>query len=149
MMARTPAAAPSHPSPHRDRAEIVATLFGVFGGPSAWALQLNINYALASHACFPHAEARPSVLPGWRDFVWGVGTVNIVALGLSIAAAVVAWRIWQSTREEHHGGVATLLEAGEGGTRFLAVCGLMSALGFAVAILFTFVAVLTVPPCMD
>ena len=42
----------------------------------------------------------------------------------------------------------TLLEAGEGRTRFLAVCGLMSALGFAAAILFNTIAVLTVPPCV-
>jgi hypothetical protein len=148
-MTQTIVSAQGHPSSHRDRVGIIAALFGVFGGPFAWALQLNINYALASHACFPHAEARSSVLPGWHGFSWALGTVDIVALGLSLAAAVISWRSWQSTREEHHGGVGTLLEAGEGRTRFLAICGLMSAFGFAAAILFNLIAVLTVPPCMD
>ena len=68
---------------------------------------------------------------------------------LSLAAALLSWRSWKATREEHPGGADALLEAGEGRTRFLAACGMMNAIGFAAAILFTLIAVLTVPPCMD
>ncbi len=148
-MAQTLATAPGHAAPHRDRVGAAAALFSVFCGPFAWALQLNVNYALASHACFPHAEARSSVLPGWHGFIWGLATVNVIALALSLAASLLSWRSWKATREEHPGGADALLEAGEGRTRFLAACGMMNAIGFAAAILFTLIAVLTVPPCMD
>ena len=94
------------------------------GGPFAWALQLNMNYALASHACFPHAEARSSVLPGWHGFTWGLGTVNMLALAPVARRRLLSWRSWQATSEEHQGGAGALLEAGEGRTRFLAACGI-------------------------
>jgi hypothetical protein len=141
------AAAPRHPSPHRDRVGLWAALFGVFAGPFAWAAQLNVNYAIASHACFPDMQSRTSVLPGWHGFAWGLGAINLLALALAVAAAILSWRSWRATGGEHRGGAGALLEAGEGRTRFLAACGLMSGLGFAAAILFNLLAVLTVPPC--
>ena len=130
-----------------DPAGLVAALFGVFAGPFAWALQLNVNYALASYACFPHTEARPRLLPGWQHFSWGLLVVNLAALALSGAAAFLSWRSCRATRQVYLGRGVALLEVGEGRTRFLAICGLMSAFGFATAILFNLFAVLTVPPC--
>ena len=37
-----------------------ALLFGLCAGPAAWFLQLVVNYALASYACFPMTSAHSS-----------------------------------------------------------------------------------------
>jgi hypothetical protein len=135
------------PSPHRHRVGLVALGFGLCGGPLAWAAQLNLNYALASHACFPNSAPRAWPLPGWE----GIGTVmlviNVIALVIALASMVVAWRTWRATRDEHQGRSGHLLEVGEGRSRFLAACGLMSGIGFFAATIFNTVMLIWVPQC--
>ncbi|MDQ2802823.1 MAG: hypothetical protein M3Y41_09110, partial [Pseudomonadota bacterium] len=62
-------------------------------------------------------------------------------------SAAVAWRIWRETRGERPGKTASLLEVGEGRTRFLALVGILMGLGFAIAIVFDTVVLLVVPLC--
>jgi hypothetical protein len=142
----TPPSAAAYHHPSRDRTGLAAVLFGVFAGPFAWALQLNVNYALASYACFPHTEARLRQLPGWQNFTWSLLAVNLAALGLSVAPALMSWRGWRAARQEYRSGAAAL-KGREGSTCFLAACGLMTACGFTAAILFNLFAVLTVQSC--
>lgn len=141
------AALPGHPAPHRERVGLGALLFGACAAPLAWAAQLNLNYALASHACFPSDVSRTGVLPGWDGFRVELVVVNLVALAIALVATAISWRSWRIARHERENRAEHLLEAGEGRTRFFAACGLLSGPGFACAILFNSVALITVPPC--
>jgi hypothetical protein len=141
------ALASTHPSPHRDRVDIGWLFFGVFAGPVAWGLQLVINYALAAYPCFPDGSPRVGVLPGWHAAWAIILALNIIAALLALAGAAISHQNWHAAREEHHGPASHALEAGEGRTRFLALCGMMTGFGFFAAIIFNTISVLMVPQC--
>jgi hypothetical protein len=126
---------------------LAALGFGLCGGPLAWAVQLYVNYALASHACFPATASRALAPPSWAGVNSIMWMINVVALVISLAALFVAWRAWRATRNEHRDGSAHLLEVGEGRSRFLAACGAMAGAGFFVATIFNTAALIWVPQC--
>jgi hypothetical protein len=136
-----------HPSPHRGRVGLGALLFGLFGGPAAWAVQVIVNYALASHSCFLGSIPRSGAPPGWTATWLALLLINIAALAVALAAAEMSRRQWRATRSEQPGSSDTLLQVGEGRTRFLAMCGMIFNLGFLVAIVSDTVAILVVPGC--
>jgi hypothetical protein len=138
---------PDHPSPHRGHVATASSVFVQLGGPLAWAAQFTVGYGLASHACFPHAAPLNHLLHGWEHIAVTLLAINAVALLVAASAAAVSWRNWRVTRAEHHGHYGQLLEIGEGRSRFLAVCGMMTSLGFLAAIAFNTLTLLTVPPC--
>lgn len=109
-------------------------LFCVAGGPIAWSVQLLINYALASHACFPHDVPSTHVLPGWH-WVWPVVLVlNLIALAVALAAGFLSLRTWRAT-------------PGTGPARFLSLCGAMTGFGFFAAVVFDTIIIFGVPTC--
>jgi hypothetical protein len=115
--------------------------------PFAWAAQLVINYALASHACFPGGSPLRSVASGWGA-VWSVlFLIELLTLAIALAGAAAAHRSWRATREESHGDTEDMMEAGHGRTRFLSLWGLMTSLGFSVAIGFSLIGLFAVPLC--
>lgn len=138
---------PGHPSPHAHRIGLADTAFGLFGGVAAWAMQLGVNYGIASHACFPRAGGERLEGANWSSLVSPLVLVNFAAVVLAAAAVLLAWQNWRRTRDEHHGGHRHLLEIGEGRTRFLAACGIMMGLFFLLVILANAVALFMVPPC--
>jgi hypothetical protein len=141
------AQSPGHPSPHRSRAGLAELLFAVFGAPSAWAAQLVANFAVASHVCYPH-DLPLARLPANYAWSWGaLLAINLIAVAMALIAAGVSIKVWRDTKEEHPGSAHRAIEAGEGRTRFLALCGMMTGFGFLVAILFNSLALFTVPQC--
>ena len=44
--------------------QIFLLYYGLLAPPVIWAFEFNLNYALASHACYPAGETRASFLPG-------------------------------------------------------------------------------------
>ncbi len=136
-----------HPSPHRDRVSTPLLFFGLFAGPVAWGVQLVANFALASHRCYPSDMPRASILPGWQWSSPAILAINIAAAILALIGAAVSFAHWQAARHEHQGSVGHAVEAGEGRTRFLALWGVMTGLGFFVAIVFDTIAFLMVPQC--
>jgi hypothetical protein len=137
--------APSHPAPHRGRVGLLSAAFGLLAAPAAWAAHLLVSYALSSFACFPNGE--PVHAPIWsalRPLLWGI---DVVAIAIGIAAGLVAWRSWHRTRHEAQGSAHSLIDAGEGRTRFLALCGLFASGGFVLALAFATVGLLVVPAC--
>ncbi len=123
-------------------------MFGTFGGPAAWIIQLVVNYGLASYTCYPRGAPRTSVVPGWGGIWGGLLALNLIAIVVALAAAWAAWRIWQATRHEDPGASGEVLEAGEGRTRFLGLVGIMTGLGFFLATVFDTVALFVVPQCI-
>ncbi len=135
----------AHPAPHRDNVSATMHFWGLFTGPVVWGLQFVVNFALASHTCYPGAT--PLNTPAWHSAWIVILLLNLLAAVLALAAAVLSYRHWQVTRTEHQGDAGHAIEAGEGRTRFLALWGVMTGLGFFVAILFNTLALFMVPEC--
>lgn len=139
----SPAASPSSSRP--PRRSIVAPLAALFAGPAAWAAQLIVGYGASSLACYPHdaPAARPPG-PGEHGFLIAL---NLVCLAVAVGGLVVAavhWRRAGGPEPARHNDV---MPAGLGRARFLAACGMLSGLGFAIAILFDTAPILGVPAC--
>jgi hypothetical protein len=135
------------PPSREDGVGLGTLFFAVFGGPIAWFTQLTVNYALDSHPCFPHYAPRSDLLPGWQ----GVGTallaINIAAILVAPAAAVVSLRLWRAKGNDHPPIDNEFLPPAVGRTRFLAICGTLTGFGFTAATIFNLVALLVVPTC--
>jgi hypothetical protein len=134
-----------HPSPHRGRISLTALFYGMFTPPIAWAGNLMVTYALATHACYPGHDPLMQVIPGF-DFVWPLILVLYLAtLVLCVSSFVVSLRNWKASGTESDGHVHDLLDAGEGRTRYLSVIGMAySVLFFAVTV--TGVIILAIVP---
>lgn len=143
-MPRTPASHP-HPSPHRRRVSLAGQLFGVAIGPAAWIAQLVAGYGLSSYACYPGNTPLQAPPDGGEHLL--LLAINLACLGLASAGLALSWSGWRRTRNEMPGEPAKMLETGEGRSRFLAICGVLSAAGFAIAILFNLPSALALPTC--
>jgi hypothetical protein len=119
---------PGHPSPGRESVRLELLFFGLCAAPIAWTLQFLINYGLASHACYPRDMSQPE-----GGLWYGPLAINLVAILVSLAAAIVSYAMWRSARREHSGASGQALEVGEGRTRFMALLGMMTGLGFLFA----------------
>ena len=120
-------------------------LLGVWLGPFAWAMQLDINYAIASYPCFYHGAARVTALPGWgASWVW-VLVVNLAAIALTLAGAAIGWRAvrWSRARsvaEERHSRVVSRTYA-------LGVAALLFSATFFLATVVALIAIIGAPLC--
>lgn len=142
-----------HPAPHRARIALPALWFGLFGGPVAWSIQTLVNLPVASHGCYPALAPLAAPITGVRGIAFGV---SLLALVVCVAAAAVSFRSWLRLRGEHQQGTgrgsahtpaAALAETGEGRTRFMALCGVLTSLTFLVASLMHTAAIFLVLPC--
>jgi len=148
------AAAAGHPAPERERASLGALWFGFFGAPAAWTVQVLVNLALASHACFPALFPLAAPVTGGLRVI--TFAVSLVAVAVGTAATVVAWRTWRRTRGEHqhasgrgreHAPGSALLETGEGRTRFMALAGVLTSVTFLLVSILNTAAIFLVGPC--
>ncbi len=124
---------------------LVRPLFGIFGAPTAWIVQLVLGYALASYPCMPDDTPYAHLPPSWAG--WdrpALFAVNILALLIALAAALVSTADWRRTRSwKEHGP----LKARETRVRFLAYCGLLTGWCFVAAIAFNTVDIIGGPSC--
>jgi hypothetical protein len=141
------AASFGHPAPHRHKVSLASLLFGFWGGPIAWIGQLFFNYGLSSNACYPGRTPLTEIPVGWRWIDPALLAFDVAALLVGAAAAFAAYRAFAITREEMEGDPHHLLEVGEGRSRFLALCGLITAGGFLLIMLFNTLSLLLVPLC--
>ena len=147
-MMTTKARAQVPPSPQRDRAPPGVLLLALAIGPGAWIVQLAGDFALSSNACRPHDV--PRALPpaaGWGGEHLVLFGVNLVCLALCLAGGGMAWLYWRRSHHEKRGEAPTLVEVGEGRTRFMAACGVFAAALFALAIAFDTTLPFFVPLC--
>jgi hypothetical protein len=144
----------AHPSPERRQVRLLMLFGGLAAGPAAWTLHLMINYALASHICFPGAVPPfpGAAAPPWLSCA--LAAIGIVAVASAIAGALISYRIWQTVRHERSrpeprfsGHAHELVEIGEGRTRFLALWGMITGTAFAFATLFDLFGLLVLAPC--
>lgn len=144
----------AHPAPARGVVRPMFLWFGLFGGPAAWTVQTLANTAVAAHACYPRLTPTERPVTGGLFAITLI--VSLVAVAVSIAALLVAWRSWSRTRHEHqeqsggaseHAAQHAALETGEGRTRFMALSGVLMSITFLVAVLAHTASVLIVGPC--
>ncbi|MEO7986219.1 MAG: hypothetical protein ABI766_06770 [Gemmatimonadales bacterium] len=135
----------SHPAPAEHAVALGALWFGLFGAPVVWSIQLVLNYALVTHACFP--ASNPRATPTFDGLWTAVLVAGVVAALIAVAAGVTAWRSWRLTRQEHHGGDEALRDAGEGRTRFMAVAGMLLSTIFLFGIVMNALPLFLVPTC--
>ena len=144
--ASTPApATPSHPAPHRDRVSGGSALAGMTLGPLGWFVQLSLNVALASAACYPKDVPLPQ--PAWSGLspvLWGV---ELLALALCALGGWFAWRNWRNSSGERPGTAHVLLGSGDGRTRFLAMAGMLTSALFLLAVGFAVISTAAGPAC--
>jgi len=138
-------ARPSHPSPHRARAPLPALVFGLVGGPAAWFIQLLVSFGLGQEACYP--KAVPLSAPAFGGLATALPVMEVAAILIALAAAITAYICWRRSRGERAGGGHRLVDIGEGRSRFMAMAGILTSLGFAGAIVFTLPAILAVRGC--
>lgn len=117
---RTHSAEP--PAPRRHPAGLAAQLFGLAAGPSAWIAQLVLGYGLSAYACYPGDTPRRDLPPSSEHGL--LLGINLACLVLSAAGFAVSFSAWRRG------------ETGDGRSRFLILCGLLSTAMFSLAILF-------------
>ncbi len=148
------AASSGHPAPARRTVSLAALWFGLAGGPAAWSIQTLVNLPVASHGCFPRLE--PLDQPAIGNVSGIVFAVSVFAILVCLAAVAVAVRSWSRTRgEQHeatgsgrqHAPAAALAETGEGRTRFMALCGVLTSLAFLILIAVHAASIFIVSPC--
>ena len=113
--------------------------YGLLAPPAIWAFEFMLNYALASHACFPSGEARASVLPGWNWIWWALLEINLACLVASAAGMFTSYASWRRllrpSVDRHSDEHDDILEPGEGRARVFAASGLLVSMLFTLAIL--------------
>jgi hypothetical protein len=135
----------AHPAPQAGKVSILRLLLMLAGAPIAWAVQIAAGYGAAAYACYPHRTSLgASVLPQLHAVL---ATLSIAAIAVALLCALLSWRSWRSTRDEFPGDHHQLLEVGEGRTRFMAMCALITSIGFALALLLTTAVLVLVAPC--
>ncbi len=121
------------PAPHAEKVALGESFFALFGGPSAWLLQLCGGFALASQPCFLDGERRwlPRLGTQWT---WSVLLALMsIAVIVALCALLISWRAYRRTRFEQPGDHHQVMEVGAGRTRFLALWGIVLASGSVVA----------------
>ena len=144
-MVKAKATSSDHPAPARHRVSQALLLYALVAAPAAWLAQTVIGMAVARHACYPKdTPLAHSAFEYAQSLLGGIVICTaVVALG-AVVASVIAWR---KTRKESSGDGHTLIEIGEGRTRFVAMCALILSIGFSIAIGFSAVGLTLIPLC--
>jgi hypothetical protein len=123
-------------------------LAALAAGPAGWALQLVLGYGLSSYACFPRdTPALRSPPPGWSGEPGLLLAINLLCLALVLAGLTASAILWRRDPGRTLGDAGRAAGGGVGRTRFLAACGVISGLVFAVAVLFDTVSILGTSTC--
>ncbi len=117
--------------------------FGVVASPVAWLLALFALYAIASYNCFSGRAPDPNGL--WNTH-WMLAGIAGGALFVCAVAGVFSVWAWRRSYAENP-QARTLIQFGEGRTRFLAVWGALTSLLFAILMVVSLVPLFVVPSC--
>jgi hypothetical protein len=112
--------------------------FAVLGGATAWTVHLLVAWGLEEIACA--SGSRSSDVLGVPLAV-AIAAATLLTLAVSVAALVVAWRLWRRTRAAADGEVRVARAS------FMAVVGLWADALFTLGILYGAVALLFIRPC--
>jgi EAL domain-containing protein (putative c-di-GMP-specific phosphodiesterase class I) len=139
------ASTPQHPAPERDRVSARRLWFGLLAAPAAWALAEMLLYFLSSRNCAMKSSTLAEQLT--RGEAPGVVMAAILSFALAAAGVIVSLGNWRRSRHEKAASEHHLAESGEGRTRFIALCGLLTSAGFVAGFVFLAAGFLVAPLC--
>jgi hypothetical protein len=135
----------SHPAPQRARTPQTILWLSVIGAPLAWAARLLVNYSIAGQYCIGAADIGQRALAHGR--LTTILTIDLVAALVALIAGGIAYQHWLETQSEKGGGAHRLVHSGEGRTRFLAMCGMLTSALFGLAVIIDAIGTSIGPPC--
>lgn len=135
----------AHPAPQRNKINQGFLWLSVLAAPLAWVAHLLVNYAIADHACSALAGGTGSAFAGGQ--LTTMLLIDLAAILFSVAAGYIAVEHWRNSQSERGGGMQHLVHSGEGRTRFLAMCGILTSALFATAVLIDAIGTILGPPC--
>ena len=107
-----------------------ALWFGLFAGPAAFLLNLQISYMLAPASCR-------------LGNTIALHATNVVCLALAVAGGLVAWRHWRRSGGSWSGEEGGVLSR----IRFMAALGAMTSALFALVIFAQWIPAFVLNPC--
>ena len=113
--------------------------YGLIAPPFVWAIQLYLNFGLASHACFPGEAPRANFVSGWGRIWTVLLVVNLVCAAICAVGLIASGYSWRRLRNPPVIAGGTPSEPIHGDDERLtsfAVAGLMVSGVFTAAILF-------------
>ena len=116
-----------------------ALLYGLIAPPLVWAIQLYLNFGLASHACFPGEAPRANFASGWGRIWTLLLVVNLVSAAICAIGLIASGFSWRRLRHQPAIAAGTSGEPAPGADerlRSFAVAGLMVSGLFTAAIVF-------------
>jgi hypothetical protein len=135
----------AHPAPQRGNTHQGALWFSVVAAPLGWAAHLLVNYSIAGQNCLGAADIDGMARPDGR--LTAILLIDLAAILLAIIAGYIAFQRWLDTRTEKGGGAHHLVHSGEGRTRFLAMCGILTSALFGFAVVIDAIGSILGPPC--
>lgn len=136
----------SHPAPARGTVRRRLLWFGLLGAALAFSFDELANYVIAANQCtLPTATGTPHVVRGTQpSYLLLIALSFVIALG----GAYAAYTSWRRTRGEQSGGAGEQgAEHGDGRTRFMALCGLITSIGMLIGLVFLLVQLVSAPLC--
>jgi hypothetical protein len=147
MTADTQVAPNNHPSPQRGKVGLGALWFGICGVPFAWIGLEIFSYVVTTGICGEKSvtamDMVSATISAWHILL----PTSLVAAALGLITVYVALHNWRESRYEKPGSAHHLIEVGEGRTRFLAMFGLLTSIGFMITFIFSATTLIVVPLC--
>lgn len=122
-----------------------ALVYGLVAAPCAWFSAQLVSAGVAQQACFP--QYAPLAAPAFPGSHLMAGLALTAALAVCASGAWTAFVAGRRTHGEHAGHREALLDIGEGRSRFMALAGLLTSIGFLIGVLFSLPAVVLIPAC--
>lgn len=146
-MTATSTSSISSDQPSQRRREIgpFRLAFGLLAAPLAWSADELFSYGAASYLCRMKASGSDQTLTV-PDSPWFWALI-VVTLAIAVAGFVVAVGNWRKTRDVQAGSGHQLPELGEGRSRFIAICSMLTSGGFLIAFLFMLANLALAPLC--
>lgn len=136
----------SHPAPSRGKVGRRILYFGLLGAALAYAVDQLASYIMAAHECALHtATGGPGMVRATEPrYLVPLAVAFLISLG----AVWAAYTSWHRTRDEHPGGSSEhVAEHGEGRTRFIALCALLTSIAMVLGLVFTLLQLVSAPLC--
>jgi hypothetical protein len=138
-------ALPDHLAPGRHTIKLWLLLFGLAAAPFAWSLAELVLYGIASYTCRMKTSGEEQTLTFGGS--WWLWVVFAVTLAIAIAGCTVAIANWRKTRSELSGSGRHQQQPEKGRSRFLAMCGLLTSIGFLIGFVFLLNTLVMAPLC--
>jgi hypothetical protein len=116
---------------------------GLLAAPFAWLLDELGSYFIAATAC--QLKASGDALTMVRGSSPAYIVLTAVTWLIALGGLWIALHNWRKTRDEPTGGGHHLL--GEGRTRFVAMCGLMTSISFTLGFVYLTLQMVAAPLC--